>query len=128
MITFGGGFHGRTYMTMALTGKVAPYKLGFGPFPGSVFHGQYPNALYGVTTEDAMNSLDRLFKADIDPKQVAAIVLEPVQGEGGFNVAPAEFMGAARAVRPAWHPADRRRSADRLRPYRQAVRHGALQR
>ena len=98
MITFGGGFHGRTYMTMALTGKVAPYKLGFGPFPGSVFHGQYPNALYGVTTEDAMNSLDRLFKADIDPKQVAAIVLEPVQGEGGFNVAPAEFMQALRAL------------------------------
>lgn len=98
LITFGGGFHGRTYMTMALTGKVAPYKLGFGPFPGSVFHGQYPNALYGVTTEDAMNSPDRLFKADIDPKQVAAIVLEPVQGEGGFNVAPAEFMQALRAL------------------------------
>ena len=98
LITFGGGFHGRTYMTMALTGKVAPYKLGFGPFPGSVFHGQYPNALYGVTTEDAMNSLDRLFKADIDPKQVAAIVLEPVQGEGGFNVAPADFMQALRAL------------------------------
>lgn len=63
-----------------------------------MFHGQYPNALYGVTTEDAMNSPDRLFKADIDPKQVAAIVLEPVQGEGGFNVAPAEFMQALRAL------------------------------
>ncbi|VTR54982.1 4-aminobutyrate aminotransferase PuuE [Serratia fonticola] len=98
LITFGGGFHGRTYMTMALTGKVAPYKLGFGPFPGSVFHGQYPNALYGVSTEDAMNSLERIFKADIDPKQVAAIVLEPVQGEGGFNVAPAEFMQALRTL------------------------------
>ncbi|UAN50859.1 4-aminobutyrate--2-oxoglutarate transaminase [Serratia sp. JSRIV002] len=98
LITFGGGFHGRTYMTMALTGKVAPYKLGFGPFPGSVFHGQYPNALYGISTEDAMNSLERIFKADIDPKQVAAIVLEPVQGEGGFNVAPAEFMQALRTL------------------------------
>lgn len=98
MIAFGGGFHGRTYMTMALTGKVAPYKLGFGPFPGSVFHGQYPNALYGVSTEDAMNSLERIFKADIDPKQVAAIVLEPVQGEGGFNIAPSEFMQALRAL------------------------------
>lgn len=85
LITFGGGFHGRTYMTMALTGKVAPYKLGFGPFPGSVYHGQYPNALYGVSTEDAMNSLERIFKADIDPKQVAAIVLEPVQGEGALT-------------------------------------------
>ncbi|TQI82357.1 4-aminobutyrate aminotransferase [Serratia fonticola] len=98
LITFGGGFHGRTYMTMALTGKVAPYKLGFGPFPGSVFHGQYPNALYGVSTEDAMNSLERIFKADIDPKQVAAIVLEPVQGEGGFNIAPAAFMQALRSL------------------------------
>ncbi|WP_431224911.1 4-aminobutyrate--2-oxoglutarate transaminase [Serratia sp. L9] len=98
LITFGGGFHGRTYMTMALTGKVAPYKLGFGPFPGSVFHGQYPNALYGVSTEDAMNSLERIFKADIDPQQVAAIVLEPVQGEGGFNVAPPEFMQALRTL------------------------------
>ncbi|WON76503.1 4-aminobutyrate--2-oxoglutarate transaminase [Serratia sp. UGAL515B_01] len=98
LITFGGAFHGRTYMTMALTGKVAPYKLGFGPFPGSVFHGQYPNALYGISTEDAMNSLERIFKADIDPKQVAAIVLEPVQGEGGFNIAPAEFMQALRSL------------------------------
>lgn len=98
VIAFGGGFHGRTYMTMALTGKVAPYKLGFGPFPGSVFHGQYPNALYGVSTEDAMNSLERIFKADIDPEQVAAIVLEPVQGEGGFNIAPPEFMQALRAL------------------------------
>lgn len=98
LITFGGGFHGRTYMAMALTGKVAPYKLGFGPFPGSVFHGQYPNALHGVSTEDAMNSLERIFKADIDPKQVAAIVLEPVQGEGGFNIAPPEFMHALRTL------------------------------
>ncbi|MHA7848640.1 4-aminobutyrate--2-oxoglutarate transaminase [Serratia sp. D1N4] len=98
LITFGGGFHGRTYMTMALTGKVAPYKLGFGPFPGSVFHGQYPNALHGVSTEEAMNSLERIFKADIDPKQVAAIVLEPVQGEGGFNIAPPEFMQALRTL------------------------------
>ena len=98
LITFGGGFHGRTYMTMALTGKVAPYKLGFGPFPGSVFHGQYPNALHGVSTEDAMNSLERIFKADIDPQQVAAIVLEPVQGEGGFNIAPPEFMQALRTL------------------------------
>ncbi len=98
LITFGGGFHGRTYMTMALTGKVAPYKLGFGPFPGSVFHGQYPNALYGVSTEDAMNSLERIFKADIDPQQVAAIVLEPVQGEGGFNIAPTEFMQGLRSL------------------------------
>lgn len=98
LITFGGGFHGRTFMTMALTGKVAPYKIGFGPFPGSVFHAQYPNAAHGVSVDDAMASLQRLFKADIAPDQVAAIILEPVQGEGGFNVAPPEFTKALRAL------------------------------
>lgn len=98
LITFGGGFHGRTFMTMALTGKVAPYKIGFGPFPGSVYHGQYPNELHGVSVEDAMASLERIFKADIAPDQVAAIILEPVQGEGGFNVAPPAFMQALRAL------------------------------
>jgi 4-aminobutyrate aminotransferase len=98
LITFGGGFHGRTFMTMALTGKVAPYKIGFGPFPGSVYHGQYPNAAHGVSTSDAMHSLERIFKADIAPDQVAAIILEPVQGEGGFNVAPADFMQALRKL------------------------------
>lgn len=98
LITFVGGFHGRTFMTMALTGKVAPYKIGFGPFPGSVFHAQYPNSTDNVTTEDAMNSLERIFKSDIEATQVAAIVLEPVQGEGGFNVAPADFMAALRAL------------------------------
>ncbi|MRT56689.1 4-aminobutyrate--2-oxoglutarate transaminase [Enterobacteriaceae bacterium RIT693] len=98
LITFGGGFHGRTFMTMALTGKVAPYKIGFGPFPGSVYHAVYPNAAHGVTTEDALKSLDRIFKADIAADQVAAIVLEPIQGEGGFNVAPPEFMQALRKL------------------------------
>ncbi len=98
VITFAGGFHGRTYMTMALTGKVAPYKIGFGPFPGSVFHAQYPSELHGISTQDAMDSLERIFKADIEATQVAAIVLEPVQGEGGFNVAPADFMLALRAL------------------------------
>lgn len=85
-------------MTMALTGKVAPYKIGFGPFPGSVYHAQYPNALHGVSTADALQSLERIFKADIAPDQVAAIILEPVQGEGGFNIAPTEFMQALRAL------------------------------
>lgn len=98
LITFGGAFHGRTFMTMALTGKVAPYKIGFGPFPGSVYHAQYPNALQGVSTVDALQSLERIFKADIAPDQVAAIILEPVQGEGGFNIAPTEFMQALRAL------------------------------
>jgi len=98
IIAFGGGFHGRTFMTMALTGKVAPYKLGFGPFPGSVYHAHYPNELHGISTEQALQSLAHLFKADIAPDQVAAILLEPVQGEGGFNIAPPEFMQALRAL------------------------------
>ena len=89
VIAFGGGFHGRTYMTMALTGKVAPYKLGFGPFPGSVYHVPYPSELHGITTQDAITAIERLFKAEIDAKQVAAMIFEPIQGEGGFNVAPA---------------------------------------
>lgn len=98
VIAFGGGFHGRTYMTMALTGKVAPYKLGFGPFPGSVYHVPYPSALHGISTADSITALERLFKADIEAKQVAAIIFEPVQGEGGFNVAPKELVAAVRRI------------------------------
>ena len=64
-------------MTMALTGKVAPYKLGFGPFPGSVYHVPYPSELHGITTQDAIAAIERLFKADIEAKQVAAIILNP---------------------------------------------------
>ncbi|PZX24099.1 4-aminobutyrate aminotransferase, PLP-dependent [Cupriavidus phytorum] len=98
VIAFSGGFHGRTMMGMALTGKVAPYKIGFGPFPGEVYHAPYPCALHGVSTEDSLKALQHLFKADIDPKRVAAIIFEPVQGEGGFNVAPTDFVRALRAV------------------------------
>ncbi|AHI67055.1 4-aminobutyrate--2-oxoglutarate transaminase [Burkholderia thailandensis] len=98
VIAFAGGFHGRTMMGMALTGKVAPYKIGFGPFPGDVFHAPYPNALRGVTSADSIAAVEALFKADIDPKRVAAIIFEPVQGEGGFNPAPAEFVRALRKL------------------------------
>lgn len=98
VIAFGGGFHGRTYMTMALTGKVAPYKIGFGPFPGSVFHVPYPSELHNITTQDSLEAIERLFKADIEASQVAAIIFEPVQGEGGFNVAPKELVAALRRI------------------------------
>ena len=98
VIAFTGGFHGRTLMGMALTGKVAPYKLGFGPFPSDVFHAPFPNPLHGVTTADSLKAIDFLFKADIDPKRVAAIIFEPVQGEGGFYPAPAEFVRALRQL------------------------------
>jgi 4-aminobutyrate aminotransferase len=98
IIAFSGGFHGRTLMTMALTGKVMPYKRGFGPFPAEIYHAQFPLPYRGVTTEHALADLDRLFHGDIDPKSVAAIVIEPVQGEGGFNVAPFDFLRALRRV------------------------------
>lgn len=92
VIAFGGAFHGRTMMGMALTGKVAPYKLGFGPLPGEVYHLPFPSELHGVTVQDSMDALERLLKTSIDPQRVAAILIEPVQGEGGFNVAPAALM------------------------------------
>ncbi|KAA6130817.1 4-aminobutyrate--2-oxoglutarate transaminase [Cupriavidus cauae] len=98
VIAFSGGFHGRTMMGMALTGKVVPYKVGFGPFPGEVYHAPYPCELHGVSVEDSLKALQVLFKADVDPKRVAAIIFEPVQGEGGFNVAPAAFVKALRAL------------------------------
>ncbi len=98
VIAFSGGFHGRTMMGMALTGKVVPYKVGFGPFPGEVYHAPYPCELHGVSVEDSLKALQVLFKADVDPKRVAAIIFEPVQGEGGFNVAPDAFVKALRAL------------------------------
>jgi 4-aminobutyrate aminotransferase/(S)-3-amino-2-methylpropionate transaminase len=98
VIAFGGGFHGRTMMGMALTGKVAPYKIGFGPFPAEVYHAQFPCALHGVSVDDAMASIESIFKYDVEPARVAAIILEPVQGEGGFYVAPVEFVQRLRAL------------------------------
>jgi 4-aminobutyrate aminotransferase len=98
VIAFSGGFHGRTLMTMALTGKVMPYKRGFGPFPAEIYHAEFPQPYRGITTEQALADLDRLFHGDVDPKSVAAIIVEPVQGEGGFNVAPVEFLRALRRL------------------------------
>jgi 4-aminobutyrate aminotransferase len=98
VIAFGGGFHGRTFMGMSLTGKVAPYKQGFGAMMPDVYHVPFPIDLHDVTTEDAMAALNKLFKADLDPGRVAAIIFEPVQGEGGFYAAPAELMREIRAL------------------------------
>ncbi|MDT4831625.1 4-aminobutyrate aminotransferase PuuE [compost metagenome] len=98
VIAFSGSFHGRTMLGMALTGKVAPYKLSFGPMPGDIYHVPFPNATQSITVADSLKALDLLFKADIDPKRVAAIIIEPVQGEGGFNITPPELMTALRKV------------------------------
>ncbi len=98
VVAFGGGFHGRTLMGMALTGKVAPYKIGFGPFPAEVYHAKFPCELHGVSVDDAMASIEALFKYDVEPSRVAAIILEPVQGEGGFYIAPPAFAQRLRAL------------------------------
>ena len=98
VISFAGGFHGRTFMGMALTGKVQPYKAGFGPMMNDIWHLPFPNDLHGVSQQDALDALDRLFKADLEPGRVAAIIIEPVQGEGGFYEVPAGFMQKLREV------------------------------
>ena len=98
VIAFSGSFHGRTMLGMALTGKVAPYKLSFGPMPGDIYHVPFPNAAQSVSVADSLKALDLLFKCDIDPRRVAAILIEPVQGEGGFNITPPALMTALRKV------------------------------
>ncbi|MCI2399378.1 4-aminobutyrate--2-oxoglutarate transaminase [Aliiroseovarius subalbicans] len=98
VIAFGGGFHGRTFMGMSLTGKVEPYKKGFGAMMPDVFHVPFPIDLHGISTEQSLGALTKLFKADLDPGRVAAIIIEPVQGEGGFYQAPAELMRGLRAL------------------------------
>jgi 4-aminobutyrate aminotransferase/(S)-3-amino-2-methylpropionate transaminase len=98
VISFTGGFHGRTMMGMALTGKVAPYKRQFGPMPGEVFHAPFPIAHHGVSVADSLRALEFLFKADVEPERTAAIMLEPVQGEGGFYEAPGELLHALRRL------------------------------
>jgi 4-aminobutyrate aminotransferase/(S)-3-amino-2-methylpropionate transaminase len=98
VICFGGGYHGRTLLTLAMTGKVVPYKTGFGPFPSEVFHATFPNKLRGVTVDDAIASVEAIFKNDIEASRVAAIIVEPVQGEGGFLVAPTELLQRVRTL------------------------------
>jgi len=98
VITFTGAFHGRTMLTMAMTGKVAPYKKKFGPLPAEVYHLPFPVEDHGVTIKQSLDALAFLFRADVEPERVAAIVIEPVQGEGGFYEAPVELLRALRAI------------------------------
>ena len=98
VISFFGGYHGRTSLTLAMTGKVRPYKLGAGPLSGEVYHAAYPDLLHGVSVADALVDLEKMFLATVDPTRVAAIVIEPIQGEGGFNVTPFAFLRALRAL------------------------------
>ncbi|MCO5732179.1 4-aminobutyrate--2-oxoglutarate transaminase [Rhizobium sp. SSA_523] len=92
VVAFSGAFHGRTLLGMALTGKVKPYKAKFGPFPADIYHAPFPNLFMGISVDQALAGLDALFAADVDPERIAAFIVEPVQGEGGFNIAPPEFL------------------------------------
>jgi 4-aminobutyrate aminotransferase len=91
VVVFDNAFHGRTLLTMTMTSKVRPYKAGFGPFAPEVYRAPAPYPYHGVTTDDALEGLARLFKSDVDPQTVACVVLEPVQGEGGFVPMPPDF-------------------------------------
>ena len=96
VIAFGGAFHGRSMLALALTGKVQPYKAGFGPFPPEVYHAPFPGV--GTDLAEVQRAVQHLFKADIEASRVAAIVFEPVQGEGGFNVIQPEAVRWLRAL------------------------------
>lgn len=98
VIAFGGAFHGRTLACMTLTGKVQPYKAGFGPMLPEVYHAPFPIEYHGISTAQSLAALEQRFKSDIDPARVAAIIVEPVQGEGGFYIAPPEFLCALRSI------------------------------
>jgi len=98
VIAFRGGFHGRTLLGVTLTGFAQPYKQNFGPFPGDIYHAPYPDAFRGVDSQQALAGLREVFATQVAPDQVAAILIEPVQGDGGFRPAPVEFLQALRAL------------------------------
>ncbi|MGE3397148.1 MAG: aspartate aminotransferase family protein, partial [Sphingomonas sp.] len=98
VIAFDGAFHGRTFFTLGLTGKVVPYKAGFGPLPPHIHHIPFPDEARGLDAAQSLAAIDRLFYAETPPDQVAAIIIEPVQGEGGFNVAPRDLIAGLRAL------------------------------
>jgi 4-aminobutyrate aminotransferase/(S)-3-amino-2-methylpropionate transaminase len=98
VIAFRGGFHGRTMLGVSLTGMSQPYKQNFGPFASEIYHTPFPDAYRGMTTERALEALEEVFATDIAPERVAAIIIEPVQGDGGFLPAPPQFLKALREI------------------------------
>lgn len=98
VIAFTGGYHGRTMMTLSMTGKKVPYAAGMGLMPGGVYRARFPCALHGVSVDDALASIEQVFKNDAEPRDIAAIVIEPVQGEGGFHPCPPRFIQQLRAL------------------------------
>ena len=98
VISFGGGFHGRTLACISLTGKVHPYKAGFGPMLPDIYHAPFPMEYHGISVEASLAAIEHLFKHDVDAQRVAALIIEPVQGEGGFYIAPPAFLRELRAL------------------------------
>ncbi|WP_078059080.1 4-aminobutyrate--2-oxoglutarate transaminase [Tropicimonas marinistellae] len=98
IIAFSAGYHGRTLLTLGLTGKVNPYKKDVGPFPADIYRVPFPSTREQVTVEDSIRALEMLFKTDAQPDRVAAIILEPVLGEGGYHPVPVELWQALRAI------------------------------
>ena len=92
VVVFDGAFHGRTLLAMTMTSKVKPYKAGFGPFAPEVYRAPAPYPYHGISSDDAIAALEHLFKADVDPSTVSCVVIEPVQGEGGFVEMPADYL------------------------------------
>ncbi|MFT6676044.1 MAG: 4-aminobutyrate aminotransferase/(S)-3-amino-2-methylpropionate transaminase [Sulfitobacter sp.] len=98
VIAFTGGYHGRTLLTLGMTGKVSPYKKDVGPFPSDIFRAPFPSLRDGITVDDALTGLQNLFLTDAQPERVAAIIIEPVLGEGGYTPVPFEMMQALREI------------------------------
>jgi 4-aminobutyrate aminotransferase len=98
VISFGGGFHGRTLACISLTGKVHPYKAGFGPMLPDIYHAPFPMEYHGISVEASLAAIEHLFKHDVDAQRVAALIVEPVQGEGGFYIAPPVFLRELRTL------------------------------
>jgi 4-aminobutyrate aminotransferase-like enzyme len=122
IVSFSGGFHGRTLMGMALTGKVIPYKKGFGPFPAEVYNVAFPNTYHGVSGEQSLAALKALFKYTADPSSIAAIIIEPVQGGGRLLYRSVRLPARAEGtVRRARYSAYRRRNSDGFCPHRKNV-------
>ncbi|SLN20483.1 5-aminovalerate aminotransferase DavT [Roseovarius gaetbuli] len=98
IIAFTGGYHGRTLLTLGMTGKISPYKKDVGPFPSDIFRAPFPSVRDGITVQDALTGLQNLFLTDAQPERVAAIIIEPVLGEGGYTPVPFEMMQALRDI------------------------------
>jgi len=98
VIAFTGGYHGRTLLTLGMTGKISPYKKDVGPFPSDIFRAPFPSVRDGITVQDALTGLQNLFLTDAQPERIAAIIIEPVLGEGGYTPVPFEMMQALRDI------------------------------